>query len=781
MLVTDRSAGPGPPLVVFADDWGRHPSSVQHLVRRLRGRMPVLWVNSIGTRKVKADALTFRRGVEKLRNWRTGLRQVAEQMWVIDVPMVPGLGTDLVRGLNRSLVTSRLKRVLSRLGMARPVVLTTLPYIGWLIRDLPRRALVYYCTDDYSHWPSADRAALQEADREITAAADLVLAASRALVKSHSATGRCEYFPHGVDFDHFTSAQKQDWLPPDVAGLPGPRIGFFGLIYEKLNFDLLTAVARHHPKGSLVMIGPSAYCPPEFAAVPNVHLLGRRPYEDLPRYLAGLDVLLLPYVDDDMIRQSGPLKLRECLASGKPTVSIDVPEVRTFQPHVRVAGDTEAFLRQVEEALAEPADPAVIHGRQRAVEQDGWDRRAEQLGRAVTRLVRERNGVPHANGHRSRRRVLHFRTVAGKGGGPEKTLLNSPRFLKGVYDMRLAYIRPEDDPDYDMPERARQLGVDLVDIPERGGADPRTLWRLVREVREYRPDILHPHDYKTDVLAVLLGRWFRIPVVTTMHGYVTRGGRLEAYYLVDRWALRRMDHVIAVSEDLYRAALDSHVPPARCTLIENAIDTQQYARRHPVAAAKARLGFDPGRLLIGAVGRLSAEKGFDVLIRAADRLLREGLDVGLEIVGEGPDRPALESLIAELGRTDRIHLLGYRSDTMEVYQAMDAFALSSLREGLPNVLLEAMALEVPVVATRVAGVPRLIRDGEDGILVEPGSAEELAGALGRLLRDDGLSRAVGAAGRRTIEARYSFAVRMQKVRAVYDALLASPARVAATR
>jgi glycosyltransferase involved in cell wall biosynthesis len=756
--------------MVFADDWGRHPSSIQHLVRRLRADMRVLWVDSVGTRKVKADSVTFHRGVEKLKKWQKGLRQVAEQMWVIDVPMIPGLGTQLVRDINRSLVTSRLKRVLSRLGMSRPIVLTTLPFFGWLIRGLPRRALVYYCTDDYSHWPSADREALQQADYDITTAADLVLAASHALVASHAPISRCEYFPHGVDFEHFASAQQQTLVPAAVAALPRPRIGFFGLIYEKLNFELLAALARRFAHGSLVMIGPTAYCPPGFADIPNVHFLGRQPYEDLPRYLAGLDVLLMPYVDDDMIRQSGPLKLRECLASGKPTVSIDIPEVRVLVPHVRVAGNPDAYVRQVEQALAEPADPTRARARQQAVEQDGWDRRAEQLRRAMGPLLVSTNGVHPGNG-RASRRVLHLRTVAGKGGGPEKTLLNSPGFLRGTYDVRLAYIRPEHDPDYDMPERARQLGVDLVDIPERGGADPRTLWRLAREVREYRPDILHPHDYKTNVLALLLARWFRIPVVTTLHGYVTRGGRLEAYYLVDRWALRRMDHVIVVSEDLARVAADFGVPAARCTLIENAIDTEQYARREPVPAAKRRLGFDPSRLLVGAVGRLAPEKGFDVLIRAVDQLVRQGLDVELAIIGEGGEKAALEGLIAELGRADCIRLLGYRADTPELFQAMDAFALSSLREGLPNVLLEAMALEVPVVATRVAGVPRLIADAENGLLVAPGSVEELSAALGRLLREDGLRRALGQAGRRTVEARYSFAARMQKVRAVYNALV----------
>ncbi len=153
------------------------------------------------------------------------------------------------------------------------------------------------------------------------------------------------------------------------------------------------------------------------------------------------------------------------------------------------------------------------------------------------------------------------------------------------------------------------------------------------------------------------------------------------------------------------------------------------------------------------------------------QLRRGGLAVDLVVVGEGDERPRLEARIAELGLGDSVRLLGYRSDLPEWYEAMDVFALSSLREGLPNVLLEAMALETAVVATRIAGVPRLVRHEENGLLVEPGSVEELTEALGRVLRDAELRGRLARAGRRTVEADYSFAVRMDKLRVLYDHLL----------
>jgi glycosyltransferase involved in cell wall biosynthesis len=771
-----------PPLLVFADDWGRHPSSCQHLIRRLREDRPILWANTVGTRQVKADSFTLRRGVEKIKNWSKGLKQVDRQMWTIDLPMLPGMSNRPLREINRHLVTARLRGVLAELGMESPIVLTTLPYIGWLIRGLRRRGLVYYCTDDYSHWPSADRETLQRAEGELCREANLILAASQALYRRLAPTGHCEYFPHGVDFAHFASVGELPDSEPALAQLPRPRIGFFGLIYEKLDFALLTGIAERFREGSLVLIGPHAYSPPEFGRLANVHLLGQKPYEDLPRYLAGLDVLLLPYVDDAMIRQSGPLKLRECLASGKPTVSIDVPEVRALQPHVRVASDRQAFLHEVREALEEPLASSRGRARQQAVEADGWDSRARQLAECLQRLqpasrtagARRAAAASSTNGHPHRPgRVLHLRTVSGRGGGPEKTILNSPRFLTETYEMRLAYIRPENDPEYDMPQRARQMGVDLIDVPERGGFDPRTVRRLAKEIRAFRPDILHAHDYKTNVLAVLLGRWFDVPVMTTLHGYGIAAGRLAAYYQLDRWSLRRMAHVVAVSEDLYQTLLDLRIPASRRSLIANGIDAEEFQRRRSVQEAKAALGMSGARLMIGAIGRLTAVKGFDLLIRAVDQLVNQGLDVELFIVGEGEERPRLQETIAQLGRSDRIHLLGHRSDVREIYEAMDVYALSSFGEGLPNVLLEAMALEVPIVATRVGGVARLVADEENGLLVEPGDRDGLTQALARLLQDPDLCDRLRQAGRETVETRYSFQARMEKVRALYDNVLAS--------
>ena len=369
--------------------------------------------------------------------------------------------------------------------------------------------------------------------------------------------------------------------------------------------------------------------------------------------------------------------------------------------------------------------------------------------------------------------VLDTRVVTGAGGGPEKTILNSPRFLSAAgYRMLCAYMHPPQDPGFDqLRQKARIWQAPLLSVHDRGAWDWQVVPQLVRICRQERVRIWHGHDYKSNVLGLIVRRFWPMHLVTTLHGWVKQTRRTPLYYAIDRFCLPYYESVICVSKDLHERCLACGVPVKRCTLIENAIDTEQYARKLSVREAKKRSGFSPERLVIGAVGRLSEEKGFDYLIRATAELLRAGFDLSLLIVGEGDQESYLRSLISELGCADRVSLLGYRSDLIQLYQAMDVFALSSIREGLPNVVLEAMALEIPIVATAVAGVPQLVSDGETGLLVRPKSVTELIRALAGLLRDGQLRQRLTHSAQRLVQTRYSFAARMQRIRQIYDRLL----------
>ncbi len=369
--------------------------------------------------------------------------------------------------------------------------------------------------------------------------------------------------------------------------------------------------------------------------------------------------------------------------------------------------------------------------------------------------------------------VFDARVVTGSGGGPDKTILNSPRFLTPLgYRMLCGYLTPPGDPGYaDIERKAAKYGAPLITIPDRGATDWRVVPKLLKVCRDENVAIWHGHDYKTNALGLLLNRFWPMHLVTTLHGWVKNTARTPLYYRIDRICLPRYERVFCVSEDLYDAARRSGVARGKCVLLENGIDTAEYTRSRSTGEGKALLGVPAGEFLIGAVGRLSPEKGFDLLIRSVKSLRDAGRPVRLRIVGEGDDRPRLEALRTELGLGDCVSLPGWRADVRGDFEAMDLFALSSLREGLPNVVLEAMALGVPCLATRIAGVPKLIEQGVSGELVPPGDGPALTAGILRLLGDSELRLRYAWAGRAAIEARYDFARRMERLAGAYDDLL----------
>lgn len=374
--------------------------------------------------------------------------------------------------------------------------------------------------------------------------------------------------------------------------------------------------------------------------------------------------------------------------------------------------------------------------------------------------------------------VLHARVITGAGGGPDKTILNSPRFLGELgYRSMCVFLHPPNDSAFQViRERAIAAHSPIEEVDDRGALDWRVVPKLLEICRRLNVTIWHAHDYKTNLLGVILRRFHPMRLVTTAHGWVEYTPRTRLYYHCDRWSMPRYERVICVSPDILEQCERYGVPAERSRLVDNAIDTIQFRRATTVEEAKRRLGWPPKRLLIGGIGRLSEEKAFDDLLRSLAEVVKCGIDAGIVIAGEGRERNALETLVDDLNLSDRVRLLGFQNDLRSLYEAMDLFVLSSRREGLPNVVLEAMALEAPVVATRVAGVPRLIENEQNGLLVDLNDRRALTDTIVRALRDEELRRRMAIAGRTTIEKKFSFAVRMEKVAAVYDELLSSSGR-----
>ncbi len=207
--------------------------------------------------------------------------------------------------------------------------------------------------------------------------------------------------------------------------------------------------------------------------------------------------------------------------------------------------------------------------------------------------------------------VLETRVVKGSGGGPDKTILNSPRFLaESGYRTLCAYLHPPGDPGFEqLRQKAQRWQAPLVSIPDRSLWDWKVVPLLLNVCRRERVSLWHGHDYKTNLLGLLLQRFWPMRLVTTVHGWVHHTNRTFIYYAIDRWCLPRYERVLCVSDDLRQRCLECGVSPNRCLLIENAIDTDEFQRRRTTAQAKRELGLQCDRVVIGAVGRLCLPGG----------------------------------------------------------------------------------------------------------------------------------------------------------------------------
>ena len=375
--------------IVFGDDWGRHPSSCQHLIGKVAARHRVLWVNTIGLRPPRWNVYDFNRGLEKVSGW-VGQTRSKHQMYgpvigsglhVYSPVSTPINSTSFFRRLNAGLMIRGIRREMDRLGIRQPISIAGVPNVADVVGHLGEKMVVYYCYDDFALWPGVAKDTVLDMERTLLQKADLVLATSVELQKSkQGARGPTRLFPHGVDVEHFSQcADPRLSVADDLAHVMKPVIGYFGLVDERIDYDLLKSIALAHPEWTVVLLGPIQANISALSKIPNIHLVGKVSYTDLPRYVKAFDVCVMPYVVNELTNSLSPLKMREYLATGKPVVSSAVADARRFGAAMRVADGHIAFMRCVEDALATGVSPGEQTARNEALLGRSWEDKAREL------------------------------------------------------------------------------------------------------------------------------------------------------------------------------------------------------------------------------------------------------------------------------------------------------------------------------------------------------------------------------------------------------------------
>jgi len=377
--------------------------------------------------------------------------------------------------------------------------------------------------------------------------------------------------------------------------------------------------------------------------------------------------------------------------------------------------------------------------------------------------------------------ILHTRVVTGAGGGPDKTILRSDQYLDSSrYRSVAAYLHPAGDCGIDtLRGTAARFGMPIHTIPERGPIDLRAARLLLDLCKRLHVDVWHAHDYKTDILGRLLRRWHPMKLVTTMHGFTRETWKTRGYAALSYHALRRYDRVLAVSPLLLREAAEHGVHPDRLRLVPNAIDLSEYARKQTREKAKEQLGLPADEHAIGVVARFSVEKGVDRALRLFADLHQERPNMRLHLIGDGPQRAELKKLAGELGIARAVRWWGWQRDTRPIVEALDTMLLTSHTEGLPNTALEAMALGLPVVGTRVGALPQVLDDGECGVLLSEDESQ-WCGQLLPLVDQPLVRERILCNAWLRVNEHNDFAKRMQRVASIYDELLGIKRDMAST-
>ena len=362
-------------------------------------------------------------------------------------------------------------------------------------------------------------------------------------------------------------------------------------------------------------------------------------------------------------------------------------------------------------------------------------------------------------------------------GGPGKTILETYRAIDhSRFEVHLGVFRSLDDHrDTPFLEAARAIGMPIHVVRARGPYDPRQVWRLAALVREQNVDIVHPHEASSDIITLAMRAIRHVPIVSTAHGWIGNSRKGRVMVDLDKRALRRFDRVIAVSEKMRRDLLAARVPHSKVTLLHNAVVLENYRRTSERGALDALAGRPGPRPVLVSVGRLSPEKGHADLVDALALVAKSGRRISAVFAGDGPSRPDLESRILAAGLRDSVFMPGYVQQPARLLQDADLMVLPSHTEGLPNAALEAFAMEVPVLATRVGGTPEVVTDGVTGRLVAAHSPESLAAGITSFLDDPAAWRRWAQEGRRTVEARFDFTARTRTLETIYVDMMAAHA------
>jgi len=365
-------------------DWWYHNRGLfcPQIMRRLARDHKVLYVNSLGMRlpSLNKDRHAVKKILRKLRSISRFLKKVDNRMYVFSPVSIPLLGSRLGRKLSIFLVYLQVKLAATLLGLREPIVYIGCPTALGVVKKLKKKYVIYERSDLYEEMPGANKSYIAYLDDELTCSADLVLYMNRALwTDGVRKNANSSLIGHGVDFEQFANAEQTEYVPEDIAKIPRPIIGWFGDMSDKTSdLALVEYAAKRLPDMSFVFVGPISADVSRLRQYTNVYFLGPKPYEQVPFYGKEFDVAIMPWNRNKWIEFCSPVKTKEYLALGKPIVSIDYPELKSYHDVVYVSTDYDQFVGNIRKGLKEN-NPHLKISRQEKVRNETWDNKVKLI------------------------------------------------------------------------------------------------------------------------------------------------------------------------------------------------------------------------------------------------------------------------------------------------------------------------------------------------------------------------------------------------------------------
>lgn len=328
-------------LIVFGEDYDRHPHALEHVLRPLFEKNEIIWVETIGLRSPRLSFYDLKRILEKFKSWVKPSKHMAidkalpKSFYLLSPFMIPFNQFSLVRKFNQLMVKRAVLQKLKSLAAKQPILVTSVPNACDYIGHYNEKFKLYYCVDEFSLWPGLDLQLVKKLEDELLTRVDRVVATSDALAASKLKSGfETPVIGHGVDYHHFSIGPKKEQSEK-------LNICSFGLIDERLDQEMIIFLAQSNPEALFHFIGPVVCDIEALKILPNLKFYGRKNYNELPVLIQSMDFFLLPYKKNELTRNINPLKLKEYLATGRPVLATGIAEVLKLRDYLFVINSKE--------------------------------------------------------------------------------------------------------------------------------------------------------------------------------------------------------------------------------------------------------------------------------------------------------------------------------------------------------------------------------------------------------------------------------------------------------